>query len=58
MIHGYVNQSGPISVEDSVHVTCNHSNKLNTTDYDSVTCQETGVYDRPVPKCIGEWILI
>ena len=53
IIHGQVNQSQPISVGQSVHVTCDHGYQLSDGDVDVLRCEESGNYNHNIPTCIG-----
>ena len=52
--HGQINQTRPISVGQSVHVTCNHGYQLSEDGVDILRCEEPGSYDHNIPTCTGK----
>ena len=52
--HGQINQSRPISVGQSVHVTCNHGYQLLEGDVVVLKCEEPGNYNHNIPTCTGK----
>ena len=54
ILHGDVNQTEPIKVGDSGHVTCHHGYQLSEADKNDLKCVEGGKYDLSIPSCIGK----
>ena len=58
ILHGDVNQSEPIRVGESVHVTCHHGYLLSEGDENVLKCLEGGKYNHNIPTCIGKKIIL
>ena len=53
IIHATSNLTGPVEVGETVQVTCNHGFQLYPDRLDTVTCADTGQFDRDLPECRG-----